>query len=177
MSKYDLTVGYIPGKENTVADILSRWAYPASQAQRDISKHGTQVDRDEMRAMIKEEQEDGRECMTIKLKRPPISDNEYVRGLTVQPIRKRSAVKDPVPERFEFRRPLRTPADSAPSVGTSQGRPGTGTTESEAEGKRVTQGDVAGMVTDTDPGSWAPQTQDFGEEEGMGGQPSSPTSQ
>ena len=39
-SKYDLSVGYIPGKDNTNADILSRWAYPASQALRDISKHG-----------------------------------------------------------------------------------------------------------------------------------------
>ena len=29
LSKYDLTVGYIPGKNNTIADILSRWAYPA----------------------------------------------------------------------------------------------------------------------------------------------------
>ena len=40
-SKFDLTVGDIPGKENTIADILSRWAYAASKALRDTSKHGS----------------------------------------------------------------------------------------------------------------------------------------
>ena len=35
--KYDLSVGYIPGDDKTIADILSRWAYAASQALRDIS--------------------------------------------------------------------------------------------------------------------------------------------
>ena len=47
-SKFDLTVGYIPGKENLIADVLSRWAYPASQALRDVSKHGSAQDKEEM---------------------------------------------------------------------------------------------------------------------------------
>lgn len=38
VSLYDLEVGYIPCEENDIAEILSRWAYPASQAYRDISK-------------------------------------------------------------------------------------------------------------------------------------------
>ena len=52
-SKFDLSVGYIPGKENTIADILSRWAYPASQAYREISKHGTLEEKLEMEEMIR----------------------------------------------------------------------------------------------------------------------------
>ena len=32
LSLYDLHVAYLPGKYNTVADALSRWAYPASEA-------------------------------------------------------------------------------------------------------------------------------------------------
>jgi hypothetical protein len=54
-SKFDLSVGYIPGKQNLIPDILSRWAYPASQAYRDISKHGTQEDKEEMLQMLEDE--------------------------------------------------------------------------------------------------------------------------
>ena len=39
-SGFNLTVAYIPGVENTLADVLSRWAYPASQALADLKKHG-----------------------------------------------------------------------------------------------------------------------------------------
>ena len=62
-SKFDLTVGYIPGKENTIADILSRWAYPASQALRDISKHGSAQDKEEMEQIRKEELEEEHTCI------------------------------------------------------------------------------------------------------------------
>ena len=47
---FDLSVGYVPGENNTVADVLSRFAYPASEAYRDISKHGSVQDEDEMEA-------------------------------------------------------------------------------------------------------------------------------
>ena len=43
-SNFDITVGYIPGKEKMIADILSRWAYAASKAWRDISKHVSEED-------------------------------------------------------------------------------------------------------------------------------------
>jgi hypothetical protein len=55
LSKYDLQVGYIPGKENTLADVLSRFAYPASQALADVSKHGSARDAEEMGELIEEE--------------------------------------------------------------------------------------------------------------------------
>ena len=42
LSKFDVTVAYIPGKDNGVEDALSRWAYPASQAFADASIHGSE---------------------------------------------------------------------------------------------------------------------------------------
>ena len=55
LSKFDLEVGYIPGKENEIQDILSRWAYPASTAYRDVTKHGSEKDDREMKKIIEEE--------------------------------------------------------------------------------------------------------------------------
>ena len=63
-------MGQFPGKDNTIADILSRWAYPASQALRDISKHGSLADDQEMRDLIAQEKLEERECMHIYLKNP-----------------------------------------------------------------------------------------------------------
>ncbi len=40
-----------------IPDILSRWAYPATQAYRDISKHGTLEDLEEMEEIIRQERE------------------------------------------------------------------------------------------------------------------------
>ena len=70
-SKFDISVGYIPGKENTIADILSRWAYPASQAYREISKHGTLEEKLEMEEMIRQEKCEEAECLEIRQAQPP----------------------------------------------------------------------------------------------------------
>ena len=40
LGRCDLHVTYIPGRYNTVADALSRWAYPASEANSEVSFHG-----------------------------------------------------------------------------------------------------------------------------------------
>ena len=40
LAKFDLSVVHVPGKDNTLADSLSRWAYPAGKAWMDISMHG-----------------------------------------------------------------------------------------------------------------------------------------
>ena len=53
--RFDLSVGYIPDKKNNVADVLSRYAYLASEALRDISKHGSEDDDQELREYIARE--------------------------------------------------------------------------------------------------------------------------
>ena len=48
-----------------VADVLGRFAYPASEAYRDISKHGSVQDEDEMEGLILRERMEERGCMYI----------------------------------------------------------------------------------------------------------------
>ena len=62
-SRFDLSVGYVPGKSNTVADVLSRFVYPASEAYRDISKQGSAQDEDEMEGLLLRERMEERGCM------------------------------------------------------------------------------------------------------------------
>ena len=45
LSSFNLTVCYIKGEENTVADILSRWTYEACQ-DNDTNMHGGEADLD-----------------------------------------------------------------------------------------------------------------------------------
>ena len=42
LARFYLTVVYVPGKDKTEADCLSRCAYPASKATTDVSSHGDQ---------------------------------------------------------------------------------------------------------------------------------------
>jgi hypothetical protein len=63
LSRYDITVAWIPGKENVAADALSRWAYPASREGDDVSWHGTAKDREEMKAIIAAEKEEEKTCI------------------------------------------------------------------------------------------------------------------
>ena len=51
-AKFDLGVLYVPGKGNTVADCLSRWAYPAGKAWMDISSHGDAEETKEAKRII-----------------------------------------------------------------------------------------------------------------------------
>ena len=69
LSLFDLHVSYLPGKHNTVADALSRWAYPASEGLQGTNIHGTEQDR---HVVIEWDQEEKkllrRECMQCAVK-------------------------------------------------------------------------------------------------------------
>ena len=46
---------YHEGKGNTVADAMSRWAYPASNNREDVSIHGSAIADEEVRKMLIQE--------------------------------------------------------------------------------------------------------------------------
>ena len=56
---------YIPGKDNIVADAMSRWAYPASKSFQDVSIHGSAASKVETERKIQLERE--RERCTASL--------------------------------------------------------------------------------------------------------------
>ena len=68
LSHFDVTVAYVPGKDNTVADALSRWAYPASKALQDVSFHGSEQDEKEMEKIIAKEIAEGQQCSVVTIK-------------------------------------------------------------------------------------------------------------
>jgi hypothetical protein len=63
---------------------LLRWAYPASQAYRDISKHGTLEDSEEMEEIIRQEREEEKKCIYLTLKGDPTPTNSWLRGVTTR---------------------------------------------------------------------------------------------
>ena len=56
LSRFHLHVTYIPGRYNTVADALSRWGYPASEAYFQVSFHGKLTDKAKVIEFNKEEE-------------------------------------------------------------------------------------------------------------------------
>ena len=111
-SNFDLTVGYIPGKENMIADILSRWAYPASKAWRDISKHGSEEDLKAVKEIIEEEEMEETELGLRDQKlgvgeQHPTAKVLREDGLTVgvSPVGAQAEVSAAPPLRFTFKTP------------------------------------------------------------------------
>ena len=54
LSRFNLTVEYLPGTDNTTADTLSRWAYPACEDPGDTTFDGSVADNESVKNMEKE---------------------------------------------------------------------------------------------------------------------------
>ena len=75
-AKLDLGVVYVPGKNNTVADCLSRWAYPAGKAWMDISSHGDAEETEEAKRIIELEkamEEGDTKCFVVMASKAELS--------------------------------------------------------------------------------------------------------
>ena len=85
--QFNLTICYVPGKDNEVADAMSRYAYPASQGFLDVSWHGTAEDDQAMRDIIKAEKKEAEEEEYIVLHIRPIGarDSLGCRRIVVLP--------------------------------------------------------------------------------------------
>ena len=61
LSRFNLTICYVPGKDNEVADAMSRYAYPASQGFLDVSWQCSAEDDQAMRDIIKAKKKEAEE--------------------------------------------------------------------------------------------------------------------
>ena len=86
-AKFNLSVVQVPVKDNTVADCLSRSAYPAGKAWMDVSSHGDAEETEEAKRIIEMEKtikQEGVKCFVVMANR---TDLAKFRGARVQAIR------------------------------------------------------------------------------------------
>jgi hypothetical protein len=55
LSQFNMEVQYIPGKKNTVADAISRYAYTASSSREDVSFHSSAKAKAEVKKVIEKD--------------------------------------------------------------------------------------------------------------------------
>ena len=72
-----MTVGYVPGRDNGIADIMSRWAYPACENGVDISIHGDPEQDKKMKEIIEAEKAEEKHCCVVSLAWPIGLKDEY----------------------------------------------------------------------------------------------------
>ena len=75
LANFNLKVVYVPGKDNTVADCLSRWAYPASKGITDVSAHVDEAETAEAKRIIEMErlmEEEGVKCFVVMAADAPL---------------------------------------------------------------------------------------------------------
>ena len=73
---------YVPGKDNTVADCLSHWAYPARKAWMDISSHGDAEETEEVKCIIELEramEEGDTRCFVVMASKADLSQRRDAR--------------------------------------------------------------------------------------------------
>ena len=96
LAKFDLSVVYVPGKDNTVAHCLSRWAYPAGKPWMDISMHGDAEETAEAKRIIEAERflEEGEaKCFVVMGSRAELAQ---VRDAKVQALEAQMKEEDMV---------------------------------------------------------------------------------
>ena len=81
-AKFDLSVVYVPGQDNTVADCLSRWVHPAGKAWMDISSHGDAEKTEGAKRIIelREAMEEGdTKCLVVMASKAELSQRRDAR--------------------------------------------------------------------------------------------------
>ena len=76
LAKFDLTVVYVPGKDNTTADCHSKWAYLATRGMTDVSAHGDEAETAQAKELIDMEhmmEEDGVKCFVVMAAYDPLA--------------------------------------------------------------------------------------------------------
>jgi len=76
LSQFNLSVEYLKGEDNVVADAMSRYAYPASSAKEDVSFHGSAANREAVKELIAKEVAEGRMVGVVCLRQEWDSDDD-----------------------------------------------------------------------------------------------------